>query len=411
MYISRLYSLTYSMNAAQAALNANIPLDTFTSGAINPFDSLIAQHTPFNITQRSISLNGINGYLGQKITVNLKPRDCKDLFTNMYIKFSLPKGYDYTPRLGRAIISEVDFIVGNTTIQSNTDDWYVLHDELFLGADEQLGIDYAVNGNNGQYIVPLEFFFCQKGHNFPVCAIDTDTITIAIYFNNQSWITNTPDTIDLIDPYLIIEEVTLGIEERLKLRMNPIKLLVPLAYKEGVVEYVGNSAQIHMSAPYNVTMMIWFIRNKLYESGDARYYPYRYSYGYTSQYINASVPVTFFNGSTYNYIDTLSTTTIWLNKHNLLKFNPDGLYHSVKQPVDHGLSLPTKNMYMYCFTEKPSEFDTSGSINFAKYDYATTYIDIAFNAAYAPEIESNYSLNMYYYGYIPLKIQNGFCGF
>jgi hypothetical protein len=404
------------MNAAQAALQANTPQDAYTTGTKNPFYTPIQTHTPFSISQRSISLNGINGFLGQKVVVNMRPRDCGDLLNNMYLKFSLPTG-TYIDNVGRAIISEVDFIVGNTTIEALTDDWYILKDQLFLDADEQLGLNQAVNGQyigygpTYDFIVPLEFFFTKKNQNFPVCAIDTDNISVVFYFNNQSWITNSEQPIDLIHPYLIIEEINLGIMERLYYKTNPITLIIPLAYKEAIVDYSGNKAIVHLAANFNVSMLIWFIRNKQYENGGSQYYKYRYSYGYTSQHIHSAIPVQNYNGTTNNYVDTVDTVSLWFNNHQVFKFATDGIYHSIKQPFDHKLTVPTESIYMYCFTESPKKFDTSGSVNFSTLDYSTTHIDISFNPKYAPAIQSEYSLNLYYYGYIPLTIANGTCGF
>jgi hypothetical protein len=104
----------------------------------------IRQHTPFVVSQRlTIPLSNIGGYLGNSVQVDIFPRERGDLISNMYLKCSLPAlppGYYYTELVGRAIINKVEFIVDGIVYESITDDWYVIHDQLMLDADEKLGM-------------------------------------------------------------------------------------------------------------------------------------------------------------------------------------------------------------------------------------------------------------------------------
>jgi hypothetical protein len=395
---------------ALIGLNANVPQDSHTWSEPSPWIPRIDTHPPFCISQRAIPLvNNTNGYLGTKNTIKLKPTDCADLLTNMYLKFTLPAG-NYTPHVGRAVIDLVELSIGNILIESISSEWYIVRDEILLNADQQIGLNKATGSTTGGlYIIPLDFFFCKKDHFFPMCALETSEIFVSLYFNTQGWITNTQNSIDLIDPQLIIEEVTLGPRERIYYMTTPLTYKIPMTYKEGVTEFINGVAISHISTTFPVSMIVWFIRNKLYESGDARYYQYRYSFGYTTKYIDSTIPVTFANGETSNYIDTIENVTLWLNNLNILKTFPDGLYHSVYQPVYHGLTVPSKNIYMQCFTEEPSKFQLDGTIDFSKYDYNTTHLDLTFNPTYSPDIQSNYSIYVFYYGFNTLRIENGEC--
>lgn len=388
----------------------------------------LKQHTAFAVTQRlSLPLSNVGGYLGKTVQVDIFPREGGDLLTNMYLQCALPAG-TYTELVGRALIDKVEFLVDGITYESITDDWFIIRDQLFLDADEKLGMYEAISGGVPEgtnvvaadqlgLIIPLEFFFCQRYTHgekrtrpyFPMCALTLSTVSVRFTFNTQAWITNTAATIDLIQPRLLIEEVTLTPDERMYFRSRPFTYKVPRVWKEATQTYTNGLARLNLTANFPVTMMAWFVRNKQYETQDARYFDSRYALGYTTQYIQAATPVTFFNGVGLNYIDTIEYATLYLNNQNVLSNFPGGLYYTFKQSVDHGLSVPTKNIYMYCFSERPAEYNQGGALDFSTLNAQTTHLDIKFSDAYAPQIASDFSLNLFYYGYATLHIEGGTC--
>jgi hypothetical protein len=266
-------------------------------------------------------------------------------------------------------------------------------------------------------IIPLEFFFCHRYTHgekrtrpfFPLCALTLSTISVRFTFNTQKWITNSVTPIEIIQPRLLIEEVTLSPEERMYFRSRPFTYKVPRVWKEATQDYKEGLVRLNLTANFPVTMMVWFVRNKQYESDDARYFESRYALGYMTQYIQAATPVTFFNGVELKYIDTIEYATLYLNNQNVLSNFPGGLYYTFKQSIDHGLSVPTKNMYMYCFSERPAEYNQGGALDFSTLNSQTTHLDIKFLDAYAPQIAANFSLNLFYYGYATLHIEDGRC--
>ena len=414
--------------SALAAVGAQ---DRYMYGGESKWTPQIRQHTPFVISQRlTIPLASIGGYLGNTVQLNIFPRERGDLISNMYLKCSLPalpEGYYYTELTGRAIIQKAEFLVDGETYESITDDWYVINDQLALDADEKLGMYQLISNGTPEntnvtatsqlsLIIPLEFFFCRrythmrenKKPYFPMCALTNSTITVRFTFNKASWITNAPISVDLIKPQLLLEEITLSPEERMFYRSQPLKLRVPRVWKEASQTFSNGIARLNLTADFNVSMMVWFIRNKAYENENSSYYSSRYSYGYTTNYIVAATPVTFFNGVELKYIDTIDYATMYLNNNNVLSNFPGGLYYTFKQAIDHQLSVPTKSLYMYCFSEKPLQYNhDGGSLNFSKLNSQTTHLDIKFLEQYAPQIQSDYSLNLYYYGYVNIEIGNG----
>ena len=154
------------------ALNAIGPqedhllLEDFGNSQWNPD---FKRHTNSVMYQRVIPFPPPNpSYQNQTIQLELRPTELGHLISNMYLKVTMPAlgpGLKYTPQIGRALIKQVDLLVNETVIETLYDDWYIIRDQLFLDADEQLGMFQAVGGSNinsqvqTDYIIPLEFFF------------------------------------------------------------------------------------------------------------------------------------------------------------------------------------------------------------------------------------------------------------
>jgi len=401
----------------------------------------IKQHTPFVQTQRLLNpLETSSGFLDSSTTysMNLYPRESGDLLSNMYLSVSLPAlptGYAYCELTGRAIFKKVEFLLDGRVIESIDDDWYVIRDQIFLDADEKLAMYQAISRGQAEsnvvsgstqldMLIPLDFFFCRrqshskKGRErlekpfFPLCAVLQQVVTVRFTFNDVSWITNAPtdvngNRIDLINPRILVEEITLTPEERMYYQSKPLKISVSRVWAEAGQPYNNGKAVVNFTSKYPVSMLSWFVRNKLYETSDPEFYTSRYQYGYSTNFVQAAVPVQFFNGVKINFLDAIEEGTIYLNNQNILSNFPGALYYSYKQPIDHGLSVPTKNIYMYCFSDYPREYSQEGSVDFAKLNSNTSHLDLVFNAAVAPQITQGYTLYLYYYGHVDLQIQDG----
>ena len=414
---------------ALTALAAIGPQEKLLYGGESYWTPQITQHTPFAITQRYIPLIAPQGCLGKTVQVDIFPRENGDLISNMYLKCSLPAG-TYTEMVGRALINKVEFLINGQVIESLTDDWYIIHDQLYLDADERLGLYQLVSNGTpegsdvvcqspGQIdlMIPLDFFFCHRFTHkrmrdkpfFPMCAIGFQTVSVRFTFNSQAWITPQTSTIDLINPQLLLEEVWLSPGERMYYMKTPIDLKIQRVWKESTQTFQNGVARINFTANFPASVIVWFIRNKKYEQQSSAYYSSRYTYGYTTKYILATVPVNFFNGTTLNYIDTIDYATIFLNNQNVLSNFPGALYYTFKQALDHGFTIPNKSMYMYSFSEIPRYRAESGTFDFSKVDSRSSFIDIKFLEQYAAQIQSEFSLNLYYYGFATLHIENGLC--
>lgn len=364
--------------------------------------------------------------------VELRPTELGDLFANMHLQVTLPalpSGNFYTNQIGRALIEKVEFIVNETVVETIYDDWLVIRDQTFLDYDEQVGMFNLVNGGQANQnlspttplnlLIPLEFFFCRrhsaqnKGRErlrrpyFPVCAMWAQKIYIRFTFRPQNWFTNWSGTVDLINPLLIIETVRLSDAERIYYRGQPLRYIVPTIKKESTAEYNQGTVTASLTANFPVQLLAWFIRNKNYEGvQNSNFYDVRYLYGYASQFITTAVPLTFPSGST-QFIDSIQSVKITMNNVDVLDTFANGLYCSFKQPMEHGLSVPQKNIYLYSFGLNVTEYNQGGYIDFSKLNSQTSNITLKFLPELAATI-TQYSLYLFYYGYSVLEFQGGF---
>lgn len=404
-------------------------LEDFTKSQWNPE---FKRHTNSVMYQRVIPFPPPNPYYqGQTIQIELLPTELGHLLSNMYLKVTmpaLPVGAKYSDQIGRALIKQVDLLVNETVIETLYDDWYIIRDQLFLDADEQLGMFQAVGGSNinsqvqTDYIIPLEFFFCRrKSHNsqdderlrrpyFPLCAMWNQRLYVRFTFQPNTWWCNVaaPHTTDLVLPKLVTEEILLENAEKLYYTNTPLKYIVNRVKKESTLTFSAGNPQLQLTASFPVQTLAWFFRNKNYEDVSSGVYSdSRYNYGYTTQYIQTGIQLNFPSGIS-NYVDVIDTAKITLNNVDILSTFQGSLYYTFKQPMEHGISIPSKSIYSYSFGLTPKEYNQGGYLNFSKLNSQTTTLTLVFNPSYATQIAQGYNLYMFYYGYTLLEFQGGF---
>jgi len=375
-------------------------------------------------------------YQGSVVQIELRPTELGHLLSNMYLSVTLPalpSGASYTPLVGgRALLKQVDLLVNETVVETLYDDWYVIRDQMFLDADEQLGLQTALNVSNAQVggtiTIPLEFFFCRRhSHNnkgrerlrkpyLPACAMWAQRLYVRFTFQPNTWWCNAPvsNKTDVYPPgtalwpNLITEEILLENAEKLYYQNTPLKYIVNRVQKESALSFNSASTTLQLTANYPVQVLAWFFRNKNYENvADGRYYYNRYSYGYSTQYIQTGIQLQFPSG-TSNFVDVINNAKITLNNVDILSTFQGSLYYSFKQPMEHYLSIPSKNIYMYSFGLTPKEYNQGGYLNFSKLNSQTTYLQLNFNASYTNQLITGYNLYLFYYGYSLLQFQGGF---
>lgn len=407
-----------------------------------PWSKPYKQHTNFVMYQRVIPFPPPNPtYQDNVVQLELLPTELGHLISNMYFSCTINQASSngfVNENIGRALIKQVDLLVNETVIQTLYDDWYIIRDQTFLDADEQLGMFPIVGGLNSNIAVntslnivcPLEFFFCRrhshqnKGRDrlrkpyFPLCAMWNQKLYVRFTFHPLAWwCSNASTSFDISNPKLITEEILLENREKLYYQNTPLRYIVNQIKKESTLAFSGGAPQLQLTANFPVQSLFWFFRNKNYESVrdstgalSGEYYDSRYSYGYTTDFIQTGVNLQFpsSNFVAAPFVDVIDTAKITLNNVDILSTFQGSLYYSFKQPMDHILSIPSRNIYTYSFGLNPTEYSQGGILDFSKLNSRTTTLTIVFNPLYSTQIVQGYNLYLFYYGYTVLEFQNGF---
>lgn len=388
--------------AAEIGMQAIGPQDQLLYTKYDPTPKLV-QHTNFSIVQREIKISN-PPYIGNVLTIAINPRECGDLISYMYLKCSLPPNINYTPHTGRAIIQKAELYLNEKLIDYYDDDWAIIHDELFMSADEMLALDQVLTPPN--MIIPLKFFFCNKDKYLHACTLKSQFIYIKLYFSQQSWFTDYTEKIELQNMSILFDQIFITAEERNYYRTNKIETIIPRVYRETPENFTRGFVNINMSANFKVNMINWFIRNTNYEVGND--FTRRYSYGYVSDYVNSYTKFTNWRGQVVNYLQVIDFIELYIDNKNIISGLTGDIYYTYKQPMEHGLSVPDKTIYTYCFSAEPKNHVKGGEVDFGKQRYSSTSVKIKFLDSLAPQLVENYRLYLYYYGYSTFVIDTGF---
>ena len=361
----------------------------------------LLQHTNFSIVQKELKITTSPPYIGSVLTIPLIPGELGDLICNMYFVCDLPANINYTPRVGRALMYKVELYFNEFLIQQYDDYWSVIHDDLFMSADESLVLDQILTSSPKVY-VPLKFFFNEKGQYLPLCALYNQRVYIKIYFNEQSWFTDYPTSFEISNPKLVFDQIFLTQEERTYMKATSHEIAIPCIDKELPQSFTQGDVTLNMSASFNVSMLVWFVKNV---NAD---YTSRYSFGYVSPLVNSYTNFINWKGETINYVPVIDSVSLFINNENIVNGLTGDIYFTYKQPLEHGLSIPDKTMYVYCFSDEPKNPLKRGDLDFRTLASKTTNLKINFLKSLVPQLTQSYNLFLYYYGYKILSIDKGF---
>jgi hypothetical protein len=406
--------------AAAIGLAAVAPQDEYLYSPSTDWTPNLMQHTNFSIVQKEIKIT-TPPYIGNTLTVPINPRETGDLISNMYFKCTLPPNIEYTDRVGVALIDKAEIYFDGLLIQSYDSDWHTIYNELFLSAAETVGLVNMIGGTLtstipnilptttspvNELIIPLRFFFCtQKDLYLPMCALNRQNVYIKLYFNKQSWFTDYDTPIELSDTSIIFDQIFLTHDEVKKYKQNNFTLTIPKVLKESDSprNFTRGAVELQINANFKVSMMAWFIR------GSETDYKTRYSYGYTSSLSKSYTSYVNWLGNTVYYIPVLDYTSIYINNVNITPNTTDDAYYTFKQPLDHGLSVPENEIYVYCFNDQPMKnLEKSGEFDFTKIDSKSTNLKIKFKDTFASQLVKKFQLTLYYYGHTDLVFSNGY---
>ena len=443
--------------------------DTFLDGKEGTYwKTRTLQHTNFTRFQKAYHYNknvstSASWPFGNRIRFQIDPKESGDILSNMYLKItlpSLPDPYEYTDQIGRAIIKEVSLKIDGTTIETITDNWHVLNDEIYANESEKIANRNIINA--GQFTsqlpgsgasrnpiplyIPLGFFFCRTHTSLPgswdynqstdinqggygsdtifkpymfLCACRNNMIHVDVEFHNTSFFTDYPNDLTTNKILLVTEEYVVTDKEREYMQNNPIQTVVSsvsrhpvqrLDKRSGVVNAIGpaptgsdKNFSVNLVGAYPTKALHWFMRNQEYENeNDNTEFLNRYNFSTNS----ALTDVTQEN----NY-QVMEGATMYLGSKDVLGFvNTRGTsganYYKHVQPYQHGLSTPDRNIYSYSFCLQPKNPTPTGAVNFSTMTSSKTTLDGSLSDA---ALTDNYSLYMYTTGFKVINYENGSC--
>jgi hypothetical protein len=407
VYTSNVYVDDYTSNVtpyfgtvAKMGIEAIGPQEELLYNKNTDFTPKFLQHTNFSIVQKTLKITTSPPFLGSVVTFPINPRECGDLLCNMYFTCKLPVNVNYTSLVGRALMYKVELYFNEFLIQSYDDNWSVIDDELFKNSDEILTNEILLSPPN--LIIPLKFFFNDKNQYLPLCALYNQTVYLKFYFNTQDWFTDFPSPIDISDPAIQFDQIFLTQEERLYMRNTKHELVVPTVMYELPQSFTQGLVTINMNANFNVSMLVWFVKNLTSD------FISRYDWGYVSPLVNSYSSYTNWRNKVVNYVPVIDFVDLFINNKNILSGLTGDIYYTYRQPLEHGLSIPEKTMYVYCFSDEPKNPLKRGDFDFRTLSSKTTNLRVKFSNNLVPQLSQNYNLYIYYYGYKTLSIDKGF---
>ena len=374
--------------------------------------------------------------------VEFNPRNMGDLLSNMYLSITMPGISDgnYADQLGRHILKSVTMFVDDIEVEKIYDDWGILYDELYLEISEKVANRFLINRNIGfdgaptnpavarksaDLVIPLHFFFSRKFASdeyssnkpnrpyFPVCAISKQKIEFEFEFHNQTFFTDTTNTVTLPSFNLITEEITVSPEERNFFKSERQTFITDLVRKHPVIvsDLSRDTIKNNLVPNIPVKCIHWFLRNTKFENeGDAIGVPVPSTTGerlYQNRF-NFSSALDFAGVNTF-FFPLMSEASFFINGSRLPNITKtDHNYYKYLIPYQKRLARPFRNIYTYSFSLNPMNVEPSGNLDFSQIQSEKTNIEVKLDTSIIDITTETFSLNMYYTGYQTFVFENGF---
>jgi hypothetical protein len=358
-----------------------------------------------------------------------------DLLSNMWLSVTMPAISDgnYADQLGRHILKSITMFVDDIEVEKIHDDWGIIYDELYLEISEKVANRFLINRNLGyddssnyealarysaDLVIPLHFFFSRKYASdeytsnqpnrpyFPVSAIHRQKIEFELEFHQQTFFTNSTDTLSLQSFNLITEEITVSPEERKYMTSERQTLVTDLVRKHPTTVSDTNSDIVRTNLVPNIPVKCihWFLRNVEFENeadavgasdvNEERLFQNRFNFSTSPKFDEID---TFYN-------PVLANASFYINGNRLPNVtNTNHNYYKYLIPFRNRLARPYRNVYTYSFSMNPINVEPSGNLDFSQIQSDKTNIEVKLTDTTKP-----YSLHMYYTGYQTFTFDRGF---
>lgn len=412
-------------------------MDTYLTG--NPeftfFKAVYRRYTNFSI--ESIRQQITEKGMGERL-IKSKLSRAGDLIGKMSLEVKLYRGdarniteggtyLNWTNNTAHAFLKECELKIGGQTIDKHTSKWMDIYNEVY-DKDEQewIGLNkhpgkfgYFKKGSRNQdphYLklyIPLHFWFCDNpGLYLPIVAITKHEVEIHMLIRSvenlfnldgQLAFTNTEPDVELWCDYIFLDED----EKRKYILEKKAYLIQQVQVYEKEMELINPLKFYHP-----VKQLFWVVQDRTVnsESGNGS--------SDTDAILNISGQLQNNKNDYFNYqangqgnkemiyavpsYESFKTAKLRLNGIDRF-YERDASYFRLLQPLNSGLKVPGKHIYMYSFSLNPKEFQPSGSCNFSRIDDADLIFTTNYNFV-------NERLCVYAMNYNVLVVSSGMAG-
>lgn len=377
---------TYMLTAVLSSSD-NVKSVTFGTNTYN-FDigGLFPQYTvtvPYRVTQTATDVPII-------ITTD-QAGSTTSIYSNTYISVYpvasnvIPTvSYNYYDSVGTWLIDRAELVIGGQTIQTLTGEFIEIYNDLYVPYENQPGLKLLTGKyDTGTQIYPpgrtyftnLPFYFFQNpGLYVPLVSLGRQDVEIHVTFRNLQDLTavntssiTTPLTATIITEYVYLAEPEIN------------------WFKNSQIDYLIQQCQYQeFDLPAQFTSAIFNL-----------------------EFINPIREVFFIiqlDGTTpYQYSDLNSLAMNFNASEAFTADVTDALYLNSIEPFEHYTNYPTRNFYMYSFTNQANTPKPYGQVNFSR--IRDIFIQLNTNAYSSPKQMRVIGIN-----YNILRIKDGIAG-
>ncbi len=334
--------------------------------------------------------------------------------------------FAWVEELGHAIIDHVEIKIGNQIVDTQTGDWLILYNKIFLqeyqtenyykmigNVKELISFDDAIK-HSYKLCVPLQFWFCRNvGLSLPLIALKFHDVMISVklkdlsklcYVEDDEYLADIPNlqtiyNINILDAKLYVDYIFLDSDERKRFAQSTHEYLIEVTQHNEFDDIVGKQHNIHLNFSHPVKFIIWYAQPLFYRDNPS---------GHTKcQFNNFGVR----NDKT-GY--TMESSYLRINSYNRTDPNIDMLFYNYVQPYLYFENSPTDGFNVYSFAIKPLQHQPSGSINLSRIDdfgiitsFTSEFMDLVNNNS---EDQPRIYLAAYVMSYNILRIMGGMAG-
>jgi hypothetical protein len=377
---------TYMLTAVLSSSD-NVRSITFGTNTYN-FDigGLFPQYTvtvPYRVTQTATDV---------PITITTdQAGSTTSIYSNTYISVYpiasnvIPTvSYNYYDSVGTWLVNRAELVIGGQTIQTLTGEFIEIYNDLYVPYENQPGLKLLTGKYDTStqiyppgrtYFVNLPFYFFQNpGLYLPLVSLGRQDVEIHVTFRN-------------------LQDLT---------AVNTSSITTPLTATI-ITEYV------YLAEPE----INWFKKSKIdYLIQQCQYQEYDLASQFTSAILNLDfinpIRELFFiiqlDGTTpYQYSDLNSLAMNFNASEAFTADVTDALYLNSIEPFEHYINYPTRQFYMYSFTNQANTPKPYGQVNFSR--IRDIFIQLTTNAYSSPK-----QLRVIGINYNILSIKDGIAG-